>query len=81
MLGLSEAAEHIGFRTQGVRVSFEQLVEDVPLPCILHWNQNHFVVCYKIKEEKTFGAEKREIIKFTFLIRPRIKLFLTKKSF
>ena len=58
MLGLSEAAEHIGFRTQGVRVSFEQLVEDVPLPCILHWNQNHFVVCYKIKEEKNIWGRK-----------------------
>lgn len=58
MLGLSEAAENIGFRTQGVRVSFEQLVEDVPLPCILHWNQNHFVVCYKIKEEKDFWGKK-----------------------
>lgn len=52
MLGISEAAESIGFRTQGVKISFEQLVEDVPLPCILHWNQNHFVVCYKIKKEK-----------------------------
>ena len=52
MLGISEAAESIGFRTQGVKISFDQLVEDVPLPCILHWNQNHFVVCYKIKKVK-----------------------------
>ena len=52
MLGISDAAEAIGFRTSGVRVSFEQLINDVPLPCILHWNQNHFVVCYKIKEKK-----------------------------
>ena len=49
MLGISEAAESIGFRTQGVRVTLEQLVKDVPLPCILHWNQNHFVVCYRIR--------------------------------
>lgn len=52
MLGISEAAESIGFRTQGVKISFEQLVEDVPLPCILHWNQNHFVVCYDIKQKR-----------------------------
>lgn len=52
MLGISDAAESIGFRTSGVRVSFEQLVEDVPLPCILHWNQNHFVVCYGIKKKR-----------------------------
>ncbi|GHU72683.1 ABC transporter ATP-binding protein [Bacteroidia bacterium] len=52
MLGISDAAESIGFHTNGVRITFEQLVEDVPLPCILHWNQNHFVVCYGIKQKK-----------------------------
>ena len=52
MLGISDAAESIGFRTMGVRVSLEQLVKDVPLPCILHWNQHHFVVCYGIKKRK-----------------------------
>ena len=53
MLGISDAAESIGFRTQGVRISLEQLIEDVPLPCILHWNQNHFVVLYNIKKRKS----------------------------
>ena len=52
MLGISDAAEELGFRSQGVRISLEQLVEDVPLPCILHWNQNHFVVLYAIKKKK-----------------------------
>lgn len=52
MQGISDAAEHIGFRTLGVRITFEQLVGEVKLPCILHWNQNHFVVCYKIKRKK-----------------------------
>jgi len=51
MLGLSEAAEHIGFRTTGVKVSFEELNE-APLPCIVHWNQVHFVVVYDIKENR-----------------------------
>lgn len=50
MLGISDAAERIGFRTTALKISVEQLVEDVPLPCILHWNHNHFVVCYKIKK-------------------------------
>lgn len=50
LLGVSDAAENIGFRTIGVKTSFENLVKDANLPCILHWNQNHFVVCYKIKE-------------------------------
>ncbi|GHV25298.1 ABC transporter ATP-binding protein [Bacteroidia bacterium] len=48
MLGISDAAESIGFHTQGVRINFDQLVNDVPFPCILHWNQNHFVVCYSL---------------------------------
>lgn len=52
MLGISDAAESIGFRTSGVCVTLQQLVEDVPLPCILHWNQNHFVVCYNIKKKR-----------------------------
>ena len=44
LLGISEAAEKIGFRTNAVRITFEQLDEQVDLPCILHWNQQHFVV-------------------------------------
>lgn len=52
MLGISDAAEYIGFRTIGVRISFDQLTKEANLPCILHWNQNHFVVCYRIKCHK-----------------------------
>ncbi|WP_212005506.1 peptidase domain-containing ABC transporter [Chitinophaga sp. HK235] len=44
LLGISEAAEKIGFRTNAVKITFEQLDESVELPCILHWNQQHFVV-------------------------------------
>lgn len=47
LLGISEAAEKIGFRTLAVRIDSEKLVNQAPLPCILHWNQNHFVVLYK----------------------------------
>ena len=52
MLGISDAAESIGFRTLAVRITLKQLREDVPLPCILHWNQNHFVVCYDIRNTR-----------------------------
>ena len=52
MLGISEAAESIGFKTLGVRISMKQLINDMPLPCILHWHQRHFVVCYKIKNTR-----------------------------
>lgn len=48
MLGLSEAAEKIGFHTLGIQITTDRLIKDVPLPCIIHWNQNHFVVLYKV---------------------------------
>lgn len=41
----------IGFKTIGAMITFEQLVSGAILPCILHWNQNHFVVCYDIKKK------------------------------
>ena len=52
LLGISDAAESIGFKTIGAKISFEKFLNDVPLPCIVHWNQNHFVVVYKIKKNK-----------------------------
>lgn len=59
LLGISEAAERIGFRTMGVRISFKQLCES-PQPCIVHWRQNHFVVVHKIKVKK--GNEKEGFV-------------------
>lgn len=50
--GISAASEVIGFRTLGVKVSFNKLEQEAPLPCIAHWNQNHFVVVHKIKKGK-----------------------------
>ncbi|MDO5977246.1 peptidase domain-containing ABC transporter [Flavivirga jejuensis] len=46
LLGLSEAAEQLGFRSIGIKISLDKLME-APLPCILHWNKNHYVVLYK----------------------------------
>jgi ATP-binding cassette subfamily B protein len=57
MLGISEAAENIGFRTLGARLTFEKLAE-APLPCIVHWNQNHFVVVHKIKRSRPLPLSK-----------------------
>lgn len=51
MLGIGDAAEKLGFRTVGVKLIWEQLQVQAPLPCIVHWNQNHFVVVYKIKKK------------------------------
>ena len=55
MLGLSEAAESIGFKTIGAKLSFEQLINDAPLPAIIHWDQYHFVVLTK-------GSTKKQLI-------------------
>ncbi|TDE52699.1 peptidase domain-containing ABC transporter [Flavobacterium sp. GT3P67] len=49
LLFISDAAEKIGFRTLGVKLNAVRLNE-VPLPCILHWNKEHYVVLYKIKK-------------------------------
>lgn len=50
--GISKAAESIGFKTVGGRFSLDTLILEVPLPCIVHWDQNHFVVVYKVKKRK-----------------------------
>lgn len=47
LLGISGAAEKIGFRSNGVKLTFDQLIDDAPKPAILHWSQNHFVVLTK----------------------------------
>lgn len=54
LLGISDTAEQIGFKTLGGKFTFENLTEASPFPCILHWNQVHFVVVYKIKKKKFF---------------------------
>ena len=52
LLGISDAAEAVGFRTMGVKLTFAQLCEEAVLPCIVHWNQNHFVVVYRIERRR-----------------------------
>jgi ATP-binding cassette subfamily B protein len=46
--GISEGAEKIGFKSMKVKIAYQQLVDEAPLPAILHWNQEHFVVLYDI---------------------------------
>ena len=55
--GISEAAERVGLRTLAVRVDYDKLHEDAPLPCIAHWNQNHFVVVYKATRRHVWVAD------------------------
>lgn len=48
MLGISDAAESIGFRTAGVQLTWNQIQKEMSLPCIAHWRQMHFVVVYEV---------------------------------
>lgn len=57
LLGISKAAEQIGLRTLGVKVTDLQLYEEAPLPCIAHWKQNHFVVVHKITRNHVYVAD------------------------
>ena len=68
LLGISDAAEEIGMRTIGVSITFEQLINEATLPCIVHWGQNHFVVVYKIskKGEHIYISDPAEgLLKYT----------------
>lgn len=53
LLGISEAADTLGLHTLSARATVDELAEN-PLPAILHWNQNHFVVLYKVKNGRKF---------------------------
>lgn len=53
---ISEASEKIGFKSLGVKISLQKLNE-APLPCILHWNNNHYVVLYAIKKNTYYISD------------------------
>ena len=53
LLGINEAANTLGLHTTCARAT-TMVLGEVPLPCILHWNQNHFVVLYKVNKGKKF---------------------------
>ncbi|EGV42827.1 peptidase domain-containing ABC transporter [Bizionia argentinensis JUB59] len=72
LLGVSEAVESIGFKSLGVKLSFNDLLE-APLPCIVHWNKAHYIVLYKIKKGMVYVSDpahgliiytKQEFIKY-----------------
>lgn len=51
LLGISETAAELGLKSVCARLTTGQLAE-VELPAILHWNQNHFVVLYRISRKR-----------------------------
>lgn len=60
LLNVKQAAEKIGFKTTAAQLEIEDL-ENQMLPCILHWNQNHFVVLRKISKNIISGKKRYQI--------------------
>lgn len=56
LLAISNSAEALGFRTLGSKINFDQLKE-CQLPLIAHWRQKHFVVVYKITNNKVYVSD------------------------
>jgi ATP-binding cassette subfamily B protein len=57
VMGMTEAAEKIGFQSLVANINFETLESQAPLPCIVHWRQRHFVVVYKIDKNAVHVAD------------------------
>ncbi len=57
MLGISDAAESIGFRTLAAKIPFDKLKEEAPTPFIAHWRQRHFVVVYGFKKDQVLLSD------------------------
>lgn len=55
--GLAEVANIIGFNSISVRTQYKNLVSEHPLPCILYWQNRHFVVLYNIKTSLIGGKK------------------------
>ena len=57
LLGLSHAAEKIGFHSLGVKISYSTLVEEKLFPCICHWNKYHYIIVYEIKKDVVYVSD------------------------
>jgi ATP-binding cassette, subfamily B, bacterial len=57
LLGISKAAEEIGFHSMAVKISFERLQTEAPMPLIALWNQNHYIVVYKVTSSKVYVSD------------------------
>ncbi|MEO9869286.1 peptidase domain-containing ABC transporter [Ekhidna sp.] len=57
LLGISDAAESVGFRTLSAKMSFEKLRDEAPTPFIAHWRQKHFIVVYGFKRGQVLVSD------------------------
>ena len=76
LLGLSDAAEKLGFKSLGVQIDFKTLAVDVSFPCIIHWNKIHFVVIYNIDKTETVYISDPSYGKITYTKEEFIKLWI-----
>src|SRR5215470_17771184 len=51
LASLARGAEKLGFRTLAVKVSFDELRDKAPMPCVAYWSQGHFVVVHKVRRD------------------------------
>jgi len=54
---ISEAATTVGLYNLAVKIDYETLLNDAPLPAMLHWKNNHFVLAYKITKDSVWIAD------------------------
>lgn len=57
LLGISDAAEHVGLQSLAVKTTYDRLSRDIPLPCVAHWRQDHFIVVYKANKHYVWIAD------------------------
>lgn len=57
VMGITDAAEKIGFKTLVASIDYETIEKQAPLPCIVHWRQRHFLIVYKIEKGKVYVAD------------------------
>lgn len=54
---MSRVAQRIGFNTLSVKITVQEMREQELFPCVAHWRKKHFIVVYKITEDKIFVAD------------------------
>lgn len=78
--GLVDAAEKTGLTTMGLSVTFEDLSEHLPLPCIVHWRQRHYAVVYKITKDKVIVGDPANFDLITYSKKDFLKGWLSSKN-
>lgn len=78
--GLVDAAEKMGLSSMGLSVTFEDLSEHLPLPCIVHWRQRHYAVVYKIKGDQVIVGDPANFDLITYSKKDFLKGWLSDKN-